>query len=185
MCLYMSAFVVDCLLPESPKTTPGWKIIQWALFWKRFHRSVHVRLVRIEVRPACTQFSAWMLFGKPWYSGFRALPNIVTWSCVSCVCHCVTAKSWFYWTVSRHVWTHSTIEIRAWDSQAYCSSIYNVSMSSILVSVGKRLWPDPPRALDTVADGLRTQQLGQLTWPIAKDLVEQTVLSVVWLLELG
>jgi serine racemase len=46
------------------------------------------------------------------------------------------------------------------------------------LQAGKRLWRNPPCTLNTIADGLRTQQLGQLTWPIARDLVEKTVFSV-------
>ncbi len=34
----------------------------------------------------------------------------------------------------------------------------------------RRLWPDPPRFVDTIAEGIRTQQLGQLTFPIVCDL---------------
>nr|XP_022344495.1 serine racemase-like isoform X2 [Crassostrea virginica] len=43
---------------------------------------------------------------------------------------------------------------------------------------GERLWPNPPRFLDTIADGIRLQQLGELTWPIILELVEKEVFSV-------
>ncbi|XP_065834976.1 uncharacterized protein [Oscarella lobularis] len=43
---------------------------------------------------------------------------------------------------------------------------------------GKRMWPNPPRSIETIADGMRTQQLGQLTWPIVRDLVEKIVFTV-------
>ncbi|XP_052801792.1 probable serine racemase [Mya arenaria] len=43
---------------------------------------------------------------------------------------------------------------------------------------GERLWPNPPRCLDTVADGMRMQQLGQLTWPIVLQHAEKTVFTV-------
>lgn len=44
---------------------------------------------------------------------------------------------------------------------------------------GERLWPNPPRFLNTIADGIRLQQLGELTWPIILELVEKEVFSVV------
>ena len=31
---------------------------------------------------------------------------------------------------------------------------------------GERLWPNPPRLLRTVAEGIRTQQMGSITFPI-------------------
>nr|XP_022344493.1 serine racemase-like isoform X2 [Crassostrea virginica] len=43
---------------------------------------------------------------------------------------------------------------------------------------GERLWPNPPRFLDSIADGIRVQQLGELTWPIILELVEKEVFSV-------
>lgn len=43
---------------------------------------------------------------------------------------------------------------------------------------GERLWPNPPRFLNTIADGIRLQQLGELTWPIILELVEKEVFSV-------
>ncbi|XP_061196425.1 probable serine racemase [Saccostrea echinata] len=43
---------------------------------------------------------------------------------------------------------------------------------------GKRLWPNPPQFLNTIADGLKLQQLGKLTWPIILDLAEKEVFSV-------
>ena len=33
--------------------------------------------------------------------------------------------------------------------------------------------------MDTIADGIRMQQLGNLTWPIIRELVEKDVFSVV------
>ena len=48
-----------------------------------------------------------------------------------------------------------------------------------ILFVGERLWPNPPRFLDTIADGIRLQQLGELTWPIILELVEKEVFSVV------
>ena len=41
------------------------------------------------------------------------------------------------------------------------------------------MWVGPPRTLDTVADATPTQQVGQLTWPIVRDLVEKQVFTVV------
>ncbi|VDI20595.1 serine racemase [Mytilus galloprovincialis] len=43
---------------------------------------------------------------------------------------------------------------------------------------GKRLWPNPPRFLSTIADGIRLQQLGHLTFPIMLDLVEKDVFTI-------
>ncbi|CAG2195534.1 SRR [Mytilus edulis] len=43
---------------------------------------------------------------------------------------------------------------------------------------GKRLWPNPPRFLSTIADGIRLQQLGHLTFPIMLDLVEKEVFTI-------
>ncbi|XP_045197435.2 probable serine racemase isoform X2 [Mercenaria mercenaria] len=42
-----------------------------------------------------------------------------------------------------------------------------------------RLWPDPPRFVDTIADGIRIQQLGNLTWPIILNLAEKEVLTAL------
>ena len=36
---------------------------------------------------------------------------------------------------------------------------------------GNRLWPNPPQFLNTIAEGIMTQQAGQLTFPILCDLV--------------
>ncbi|XP_033096525.1 serine racemase-like isoform X2 [Anneissia japonica] len=43
---------------------------------------------------------------------------------------------------------------------------------------GERLWPNPPQSLRSVADALTTQQLGQLTWPILKELAEKEVFTM-------
>ncbi|XP_041348130.1 probable serine racemase [Gigantopelta aegis] len=43
---------------------------------------------------------------------------------------------------------------------------------------GKRLWSDPPKYLDTIADGIRLEQPGQLTFPILTQLVEKEVFSL-------
>ncbi|XP_055957575.1 serine racemase isoform X2 [Patella vulgata] len=43
---------------------------------------------------------------------------------------------------------------------------------------GERLWPNPPQYLDTIADGIRLQQVGHLTWPILLELVEKEVFTV-------
>lgn len=49
--------------------------------------------------------------------------------------------------------------------------------------VGERLWPNPPRFLDTIADGIRLQQLGHLTFPLILQVVEKHVFSVVHVLK--
>jgi len=36
----------------------------------------------------------------------------------------------------------------------------------------QRLWPNPPRFVDTIAEGIRTQQAGHLTFPILCQLAE-------------
>ncbi|XP_071962662.1 serine racemase-like [Antedon mediterranea] len=43
---------------------------------------------------------------------------------------------------------------------------------------GERLWPNPPQSLTSVADALTTQQLGQVTWPILKELAEKEVFTM-------
>lgn len=45
--------------------------------------------------------------------------------------------------------------------------------------VGERLWPNPPQMVDTIAEGIRLQQLGHLPWLIALKLVEKDVFTVV------
>ena len=65
----------------------------------------------------------------------------------------------------------------------------NQSIKVILVEpVGKNLstclkakerkWPNPPQFLNTIAEGIKTQQLGQLTFPILCDLAEPDVITV-------
>jgi len=43
---------------------------------------------------------------------------------------------------------------------------------------GERKWPNPPQFLNTIAEGIKTQQLGQLTFPILCDLAEHDVITV-------
>lgn len=43
---------------------------------------------------------------------------------------------------------------------------------------GQRLWPNPPKFLNTIADGIILQQLGHLTFPIICDLIEKDVFTV-------
>ncbi|KAJ8312418.1 hypothetical protein KUTeg_009791 [Tegillarca granosa] len=43
---------------------------------------------------------------------------------------------------------------------------------------GERLWPNPPRFINTIADAIRLQQLGHVTWPILLELAEKDVFSV-------
>ena len=52
-------------------------------------------------------------------------------------------------------------------------------LGTIIFSPGERLWPNPPRCLDTVADGMRMQQLAEKTWPIVLKLAEKDVFTVV------
>ena len=44
---------------------------------------------------------------------------------------------------------------------------------------GQRLWLGPPKFVDTIAEGIRTQQCGQLTFPILVDYIEKDVFTVV------
>ncbi|XP_053376576.1 probable serine racemase [Mercenaria mercenaria] len=46
------------------------------------------------------------------------------------------------------------------------------------LKAGERLWPNPPKCLDTVADGMRMQQLGFKTWPIVLEHAEKQVFTV-------
>ena len=39
----------------------------------------------------------------------------------------------------------------------------------------ERLWSNPPQFLDTIAEGIMTQQVGQLTFPLLCDLVDEVV----------
>ena len=38
----------------------------------------------------------------------------------------------------------------------------------------RSLWPEPPRFVDTIAEGIKTQQCGKLTFPILCDMVESS-----------
>lgn len=51
------------------------------------------------------------------------------------------------------------------------------NLEECLVS-GERKWPNPPQYLDTIAEGIKTQQLGQLTFPILRQLAEHKVIVV-------
>ena len=46
------------------------------------------------------------------------------------------------------------------------------------LKAGERKWPNPPQFLNTIAEGIKTQQLGQLTFPILCDLAEHDVITV-------
>ncbi|CAL4067384.1 unnamed protein product [Meganyctiphanes norvegica] len=41
-----------------------------------------------------------------------------------------------------------------------------------------RMWPNPPQFIDTIADAIRTQQCGDLTFPILCDYIESKVFTV-------
>lgn len=56
--------------------------------------------------------------------------------------------------------------------------LYNLTSIYCFI-IGERLWPNPPRFLNTIADGIRLQQLGHVTWPIILELVEKQVFSLV------
>ncbi len=42
----------------------------------------------------------------------------------------------------------------------------------------RRLWQDPPQFVDTIAEGIRLQQLGHRTFPIVCEYAEQEVITV-------
>ena len=42
----------------------------------------------------------------------------------------------------------------------------------------ERLWPNPPQFLDTMAEGIKTQQCGILTFPILCEHAEPEVVTV-------
>ena len=46
------------------------------------------------------------------------------------------------------------------------------------LSSGERKWPDPPQFLDTIAEGIKTQQLGMKTFPILCNYAENYVIEV-------
>ncbi|TRY75226.1 hypothetical protein TCAL_01315 [Tigriopus californicus] len=41
-----------------------------------------------------------------------------------------------------------------------------------------RLWSNPPQFVNTIAEGIKTQQAGKLTFPILCDLVEEEVITI-------
>jgi len=42
----------------------------------------------------------------------------------------------------------------------------------------QRLWSNPPQFIDTIAEGIKTQQTGHLTFPILCELIEDCVITV-------
>jgi hypothetical protein len=50
-----------------------------------------------------------------------------------------------------------------------------------LVIKGERLWPNPPKFLDTIVDDIILQQLDHVTFPIICDLVEKDVLTFIFI----
>ena len=44
---------------------------------------------------------------------------------------------------------------------------------------GERLWPNPPQFLNTIAEGIKLQQLGVNTFNIVKELAEKEVFEMV------
>ena len=44
---------------------------------------------------------------------------------------------------------------------------------------GEREWPQPPQFLQTIADGIRLQQLGFNTFPMLVELAEKEAIEVV------
>ena len=46
------------------------------------------------------------------------------------------------------------------------------------LKAGERLWSNPPQFLTTIAEGIMTQQAGQLTFPILCQLIEKETIVV-------
>ena len=59
--------------------------------------------------------------------------------------------------------------------------IYGLDVRPVVLiyPIGVRLWEGPPRFLDTLAEGIRTQQVGHLTFPILVEHIEKEVFTVV------
>ncbi|CAI9741113.1 Hypothetical predicted protein [Octopus vulgaris] len=46
------------------------------------------------------------------------------------------------------------------------------------MKAGRRMWEGPPARVNTIADSIARQQLGEITWPIVLKYAENDVLSV-------
>ena len=57
--------------------------------------------------------------------------------------------------------------------------IINIMFYIACILAGQRLWSEPPKFVDTIGEGIRTQQCGQLTFPILVDYIEKDVFTVV------
>lgn len=62
---------------------------------------------------------------------------------------------------------------------SWYSFIWKYKRIIVLRFEGERLWPNPNRFLTTIADGIRVQQIGHITWPILLKLVEKDVFTIV------
>nr|BAU19443.1 serine racemase [Dugesia japonica] len=61
--------------------------------------------------------------------------------------------------------------------RVYCVEPFGKELEESL-RAGRRLWKGEQKCLDTVAEGLKVHQPGQLTFPILCDLAEQNIFSV-------
>ncbi len=48
-----------------------------------------------------------------------------------------------------------------------------------MLFIGERLWPNPPQYVDTIAEGIRVQQVGNNAFPIFLEHVEKDIFTVV------
>ncbi|CDW52397.1 PALP domain containing protein [Trichuris trichiura] len=61
--------------------------------------------------------------------------------------------------------------------KVFCVEPYGKELAKSL-SVGVPCWPNPPQVVNTIADGLRVQRLGEQTFPIVLAKCEQEVFTV-------
>ena len=78
-----------------------------------------------------------------------------------------------------YCWVWSVLSLVEVEALQVKITVTNDSFVQFIAYSGKRLWPSPARCLDTVADGMRMQQLAEKTWPIALRLAEKDVFTIV------
>ena len=81
--------------------------------------------------------------------------------------------------VNVHIAAWSVLSVVEVEALQVKITVTNDSFAQFIVYSGERLWPSPARCLDTVADGMRMQQLAEKTWPIALRLAEKDVFTIV------
>lgn len=60
----------------------------------------------------------------------------------------------------------------------FAHSCQHVPLIFLSVQAKERLWPNPPQFLNTLAEGIKTQQCGNVTFPILCELAEPEVITV-------